>query len=107
MTAVAPSVCALTQLQHLELGCANVTAVPDGLGDLIGLKSLIINAETPPASLAQLKELEYFEIQHALVTLPDSLLGGLSKLRTLDLGHCMCLKAVPSAIGALAPTLED
>lgn len=112
ITALPEELCALTSLRHLSLGLPMMSKLPDGFGQLNGLKTLSLSGSTSltslPESMGGLASLVYLELPDAPAThtLPDGLWAGMESLRTLDLYQCASLAQVPASLSSRAPTLE-
>ena len=74
--------CDLKLLRYLNLSKANITCLPDSIGNLYNLQTLIL--------------LDCYD----LTKLPTSI-GNLINLRCLDVSGCDCLEEMPSQVGKL------
>eukprot|EP00887_Chlorella_sp_A99_P002665 scaffold6.g2665.t1 len=105
LAALPPSVLRLrASLQELELNNNAISAVPDGIGHLVGLNRLFLagNAiEALPDAIGMLVNLVDLDLSNnRLVALPDSI----ASLASLKYLNCMGnrLEALPDSIGSLA-----
>ncbi len=96
----------LTGLEKLSLWCAELTTLPDSIGNLKHLTYILldtcINLSTLPCSICELESLEELKIMFckALTTLPESV-GNLRSLKYLGFWGCESLLTLPNSITSL------
>ena len=76
------------------------------MGALVKLRSLVLNGAssfTWPGAITQLTALEFLELSEGMKAVPDALITGGARLRTIDLGRCMALTAFPEVSGRASP----
>ncbi|KAM3206938.1 hypothetical protein ACQJBY_062235 [Aegilops geniculata] len=97
----------LQKLNYLGLpGCANISALPESIGEMEGLMHLDLsgcrNLKELPHSFAKLKGLVYLNLSWSgyVLGIPKAL-AGLTKLQQLELSRCENLIGLPEVIGNL------
>lgn len=86
-----------------ELCCTKLSALPEGIGKLVNLKSLRISCCTGllklPDSVTKLQSLQFLDISNciSLTELPDDM-GKLSNLEKLNVSGCSRLTKLPLSI---------
>jgi Leucine-rich repeat (LRR) protein len=95
------------KLEDLSMDyCKDMTALPNGVCDIISLKKLSITnchkLSMLPQEIGKLENLELLSLISCtdLVELPDSI-GRLSNLRLLDISNCISLSSLPEDFGNL------
>jgi Leucine-rich repeat (LRR) protein len=97
--------CGLAGLEELDVSMCGLTALPEGIGLLVGLKKLVLNGNMELTALpARLCALVVLEEPHlidcGLTALPEEI-GALTGLPTLNLFGNEELAALPAGLGRL------
>jgi len=92
----------LESLEELDV-CAELTTLPQTIGELKKLKRLRVESgilTTLPETLGELEALEELNLDAPLTALPASI-GELRNLKVLNVTKCRCLKTLPESVSKL------
>ena len=104
LTEMTSSIVSIKGLAFLKFDCANLTSIPESIGDLCNLKKLhLTNAnelECLPVSICGISGLETLDISGCLklTEIPD-FFSMLKKLKRFYMSHCNILAMIPDSIG--------
>lgn len=104
LSAVPNGLCEIVNLQKLSItNCHGLSSLPEDLGKLINLKKLRLKSciylEELPESMTKLRELVLLDISNCLglAKIPEKI-GELHQLEKLDMRHCSSLRKLPLSI---------